>query len=551
MAASSQSAAATRDAPTLVTEGVDWWRQAVIYQVYPRSFADANGDGIGDLPGILARLDALEQLGVDAIWLSPFYVSPQKDAGYDVADYCDVDPAFGTLADFDALVRAAHARGMRLIVDVVPNHSSDQHPWFQAALAAQPGSAERARYVFEDGRGPGGDEPPNNWPSHFGGPAWTRVVEADGSRGQWYLHLFDSSQPDFDWRNADVQAEFLRVLRFWLDRGVDGFRIDVASSLVKAAGLPDITPEDPTPYEGQPEVHDVFRDWRALLEEYGNDRILVAEAWIKPLERRADWVRPDEMHQAFNDLFDQWDAGVLRGVITSTIDAFTPVGAPATWVLSNHDSTRHATRLSYLHAQPPGGVGPRSTGLPALEDGVRRARAAAMMMLALPGSAYLYQGEELGLPEVVDLPDDARQDPTWFRTQGEQYGRDGCRVPIPWESAAPSYGFGPGHKSWLPQPAIWSELARDRQQQDPGSTLSLYRRALGLRRDLGLGGGGLEWLAGFAPDVLAFRNGDVVVLSNTGTAPVPLPAGDVLLASAAEVDGDRMLAPDTTVWMTA
>ncbi len=527
----------------------DWWRDAVIYQVYPRSFADADGDGIGDIPGIIARLDALEELGIDAIWLSPFYVSPQRDAGYDVADYCDVDPMFGTLADFDGLLDAAHARGIRIVIDIVPNHSSDQHPWFQSALAAKPGSAERDRYLFVEGRGPGGDEPPNNWPSGFGGPAWTRVTESDGSLGQWYLHLFDSTQPDFNWRNQEVQDEFLRVLRFWLDRGIDGFRVDVASSLVKARGLPDITEDDPAPMDAQPEVHDVYRQWRALLEEYGDDRILVAEAWIKPLTHRADWVRPDEMHQAFNDLFDQWDAEGLREVISLTLAAFTPVGAPSTWVVSNHDSVRQATRLSYLHEQPFGGVGPRSTGLPRLEDGIRRARAMAMMMLALPGSAYLYQGEELGLPEAVDLPDDVRQDPTWFRTRGEQYGRDGCRVPIPWESAAPSYGFGPGEKSWLPQPAVWAELARDRQQDDPASTLTMYRRALELRRSLGLGSGGLEWLDGYAPHVLAYRNGDVVVLSNTGTEPVPLPAGAVLLVSAADAGGGRMLAPDTTVWM--
>ncbi|MGH3704184.1 MAG: glycoside hydrolase family 13 protein [Agromyces sp.] len=530
--------------------GDEWWRTAVIYQVYPRSFADSDGDGIGDLPGITARLDALGELGVDAVWLSPFYPSPQRDGGYDVADYCDVDPRFGTLADFDDLLGAAHARGMRVIADIVPNHSSDRHPWFQAALASPPGSVERGRYLFRDGRGEGGAEPPNNWRSHFGGSAWTRVLEADGAPGQWYLHLFDSSQPDFDWSSDEVRAEFRRILRFWLDRGIDGFRVDVASSLVKADGLPDLDPtadESLAPYTGQPGVHEVFRDWRALLDEYDGDRVLVAEAWIKPLTRRAEWVRPDEMHQAFNDLFDDWHAPTLHGIIDDTLAAFSAVGAPSTWVASNHDSTRHATRLSLTGPQRPGGIGPSSTGVPAYDDALPRARALALLTLSLPGSAYLYQGEELGLPEVTDIPDEARQDPTFFRTKGEQYGRDGCRVPLPWEADAPSYGFGPGEASWLPQPEIWARLARDRQQGVADSTLTLYRRAIELRRSRTLGGGDLEWLPGYPSHVLAFRNGSTTVLVNMGTESVPLPAGELLLSSTAL--HDHSLSPDTAVWM--
>lgn len=527
----------------------DWWRTAVIYQVYPRSFADSDGDGVGDLRGITSRLDALEELGVDAVWLSPFYRSPQRDGGYDVEDYCDVDPLFGTLQDFDELVRAVHGRGMRIIVDLVPNHSSSDHPWFRSALAAPQGSAERARYLFRDGRGPAGDEPPNGWQSHFGGPAWTRVPEREDGEdaAQWYLHLFDSSQPDFDWRNADVQDEFVRVLRFWLDRGIDGFRVDVASSLVKAEGLPDATEADPAPWEAQPEVHDIFRTWRSVLEEYGDDRILVAEAWIDPLERRADWVRPDEMHQAFNDLFDEWDSITLRRVISDTIEAFAQVGAPATWVLSNHDSVRHATRLMLGFPRPSGGVGPRTPGLPDPVRGHRRARAAAAMMLALPGAVYLYQGEELGLPEVIDLPDDARRDPTWFRTSGAQYGRDGCRVPLPWEADAPSYGFGPGDESWLPQPPEWAGLARDQQRGEPASMLSLYRKLIEARRRHSLAAGTLEWLDGLPSSVLAFRNGQVSVFANTGDSVVTVPAGHVLLSSDHVENG--LLAPDTTVWM--
>ncbi|GAA4384154.1 glycoside hydrolase family 13 protein [Agromyces bauzanensis] len=558
----------------------EWWRTAAIYQIYPRSFADANGDGMGDLAGITSRLGDLQELGIDAIWLSPFFTSPQRDAGYDVADYCDVDPRFGTLADFDAMLAEAHAYGIRVIIDLVPNHSSDRHEWFRAALAAAPGSPERARYLFRDGLGPYGDVPPNNWESVFGGPAWTRVTEPDGTPGQWYLHLFDSSQPDFDWTNEEVRAEFRRILRFWLDRGVDGFRVDVAHGLVKADGLPDWTPPadagsmggaggtaasgvtlepeisdepgDHAPYWGQEGVHEIYRDWRALLDEYPGERILAAEAWVDPLPRVAKWVRPDEMHQAFNFAYLEtpWDAAALRQVIDASLDAFGEVGAPSTWVLSNHDVVRHATRLSVTEANPQGhGLGPRSKGLPSYERGLRRARAATALMLALPGSSYLYQGEELGLPEVIHLPDDARQDPTWFRTGGERYGRDGCRVPLPWEADAPNYGFGPAGDPWLPQPEQWGELARDRQRGVPGSTLSLYRDALQLRREHSLGAGVLAWLPGFGDTVVAFRNGDVVVVANTGSSSIELPEGDVLLTSA-ELEG-RTLSADTAAWLRA
>ncbi|MFF2493856.1 glycoside hydrolase family 13 protein [Agromyces sp. NPDC058064] len=559
----------------------EWWRTAAIYQIYPRSFADANGDGMGDLAGISARLDDLAELGIDAIWLSPFYTSPQRDAGYDVADYCDIDPLFGTLADFDGMVAAAHARDIRVIVDLVPNHSSDQHDWFQAALAAPAGSAERARYLFRDGRGEGGELPPNNWESVFGGPAWTRVTEPDGTPGQWFLHLFDSSQPDFDWTNEEVREEFRRILRFWLDRGVDGFRVDVAHGMIKAEGLPDWTPPaeggsmggaggvgeagvplepaisdepgDGAPYWGQDGVHEIYRDWRALLDTYPGERILAAEAWVDPLPRVAKWVRPDEMHQAFNFAYLEtpWKADALRRVIDDSIDAFAAVGAPSTWVLSNHDVVRHATRLALTEPNPQGhGVGPRTPGLGDPATGLRRARAATALMLALPGSAYLYQGEELGLPEVIDLPDDARQDPTWFRTNGERYGRDGCRVPLPWTASAPSYGFGPTDAAWLPQPASWASFARDAQRGVEGSTLSLYQALLAGRRAHGLASGSLEWLAGPAPEVLSFRNGDVVVVANTGSAPVALPAGEVLLASGPLGEASA-LPGDTTVWLRA
>ncbi|NQX04677.1 glycoside hydrolase family 13 protein [Rathayibacter sp. VKM Ac-2856] len=548
--------------------GAEWWRTAVIYQIYPRSFADADGDGIGDLPGITSRLDSLAELGIDAIWLSPFMTSPQKDAGYDVADYCDVDPLFGTLADFDAMLARAHALGIRVIVDLVPNHSSSAHRWFQAALAAPAGSEERGRYLFRDGRGESGELPPNNWESVFGGPAWTRVTEPDGTPGQWYLHLFDTSQPDFDWTNEWVRERFREVLRFWLDRGVDGFRVDVAHGMIKAEGLPDYTPPadsgsmggvapgddaEPVtaPYWAQDGVHEIYRDWHELLAEYPADRVLCAEAWVQPLSKLARWVRPDEMHQAFNFAYLEtpWAGPALRDIIDSSLSSFAAVGAPSTWVLSNHDVVRHASRLALTADNPQGyGIGPRTPGLPDPVLGLRRARAATALMLALPGSAYVYQGEELGLPEAIDLPDAARQDPTWFRTHGERYGRDGCRVPLPWQADAPAYGFSESGDSWLPQPGDWTPFARDSQRGVEGSTLELYRGLLAVRRAEDLGSGSIEWLEGYPEEVVAFRNGDVTVIANTGSAPVELPpVGTVVLAS--EELHEPALPGDTTVWL--
>jgi len=553
--------------------GSEWWRTAVIYQIYPRSFADANGDGMGDLIGITNRLPALRALGIDAIWLSPFYTSPQNDAGYDVADYCDVDPLFGTLDDFDTLQHTAHELGIRVIVDLVPNHSSSEHPWFKAALAAAEGSEERAHYIFRDGQGEHGDLPPNNWDSVFGGNAWTRVTNPDGTPGQWYLHLFDTTQPDFDWDNEWVKAQFRDVLRFWLDRGADGFRVDVAHGMIKATGLPDYTPpvaggggapasalepgisaETPltAPYWAQDGVHEIYRDWHQVLAAYPGDRVLAAEAWVDPLSQMAKWVRPDEMHQAFNFAYLEtpWNAPQLKSVIDESLEAFGNVGAPSTWVLSNHDVVRHASRLALNHENLQGhGIGPTTPDLPDSVIGLHRARAASALMLALPGSSYLYQGEELGLPEVIHLPDSAREDPTWFRTNGERYGRDGCRVPLPWEAAAPSYGFGPSAESWLPQPDEWAGLARDAQVGVAGSTLELYTLALGLRREHALGLGSVEWLDGHADEIVALRNGAVTVVANTGAASVPLPAGELLLASG-PLPGNT-LPGDTTVWLRA
>ncbi|MFJ4415025.1 glycoside hydrolase family 13 protein [Streptomyces sp. NPDC088925] len=545
--------------PATPAPGADWWREAVIYQVYPRSFADANGDGMGDLAGVRAHLPHLRDLGVDAVWLSPFYASPQADAGYDVADYRAVDPMFGDLHDADGLLREAHALGLRVIVDLVPNHSSDQHEWFKRALAEGPGSPLRERYHFRAGRGENGELPPNDWESVFGGPAWTRTAD-----GAWYLHLFAPEQPDFNWEHPAVHDEFRSVLRFWLDMGVDGFRIDVAHGLVKAPGLPDVGGAEQvkllgngaTPYFDQDGVHEIYRSWRRVLDEYDGARVFVAEAWTPTVERTAQYVRPDELHQAFNFqyLSTDWSAPALREVIDRTLAAMRPVGAPATWVLSNHDVTRHTTRFG----NPPGlGTQLRTPGDRAL--GLRRARAATLLMLGLPGSAYLYQGEELGLPDVVDLPDEVRQDPSYFRAAGQDGFRDGCRVPLPWTREGSSYGFGSGG-SWLPQPAEWGGLSVEAQTGAAGSTLEFYRAALALRRAQPALGAGTEvtWLD--APEgVLALRREaadgrPVVVTAHTGSAPVTVPSpGEALLSSGdtlpvADEAGNVVLAPDTTVW---
>ena len=547
--------------------GHEWWRHAVIYQIYPRSWSDADGDGLGDLPGITARLPYLQQLGVDAVWLSPFYPSPQHDAGYDVADYRDVDPRFGVLADADAMIAKAHELGLRVIVDIVPNHSSSEHAWFEEALASDRGSAARARYLFRDGTGDGGAETPNNWQSTFGGSAWERVAD-----GQWYLHLFDVSQPDFDWTNPEVGEEMERTLRFWMDKGADGFRIDVAHGLVKKAGLPDAPPmrhelagrTSDMPMWDQPGVHDVYRRWRTVTDSYAvagadADRILCGEAWVTPAEALALYVRPDELHQSFNFgfLMTSWIAGELRASITDALEVVAPYGAAQTWVLSNHDVVRHASRLGF--PPRPGPVHVAGIGIgdpqPDAVAGLRRARAATTLMLALPGSAYLYQGEELGLPEATELPDDVRQDPAWERSKHTNRGRDGCRVPFPWERDAPSFGFGPGDKPWLPQPEVYGELAVDRQTGQEGSTLELYRELLKLRREHDLGLGTLTWVDGLPDHVLGFdltsAQGVVRVLTNTGGPLLPLPADAEVLVSSVPA-GESLsdgLPSDATVWL--
>ncbi|MGP1674575.1 MAG: glycoside hydrolase family 13 protein [Candidatus Limnocylindrales bacterium] len=544
-----------------------WWRDAVVYQLYIRSFADGDGDGTGDIAGMRSRLPYLRDLGVDAVWINPWFPSPMVDGGYDVADYRAIDPLCGSLADADAFIADAHALGLRVLLDIVPNHTSNAHPWFAAALAAGPGSPERLRYLFREGRGAGGDEPPTDWESVFGGPAWTRVTEPDGRPGQWYLHLFAPEQPDLDWSHPEVRAEFESILRFWFDRGADGFRIDVAHGLVKDPSFPNLGPRRhghalaeerrDHPYWDLDGVHDIYRSWRAIADAYG-DRAFVAEVFVADAERLARFVRPDELHTAFDFRLLQagWDAGRLREAIDHNLSALAGVGAPATWVLSNHDQVRHVTRLGRPSATEPLRVAPAGEGRRAPEPtdlalGWRRARAALLLMLALPGCVYLYQGEELGLEEVEDLPEPLLQDPVWERSGHMIRGRDGCRVPLPWSGAAPPFGFGPaGSVPWLPQPGAWRERTAEAQTGDPGSFLELYRKALRLRRGHpGFRGHGITWLPA-APSVLQFdRPGGLEVVINIGTRSIELPTERPIMLASSTLSDDGSLPSDTAVWL--
>jgi alpha-glucosidase len=543
----------------------NWWRGAVIYQVYPRSFADSNGDGTGDLAGVRARLAYLADLGVDAVWITPWYPSPMADGGYDVADYRDIDPVFGTLAEAEKLISEALDLGIRTVIDIVPNHVSAAHPWFREALAAGPGSPARDRFWFRPGRGEHGELPPNNWPSQFGGPAWTRTTDPDGTPGDWFLNLFDSEQPDLNWNHPDVRAEHEDVLRFWFDRGAGGVRIDSAALVTKDPALPDLPdlphaapggqPDAavPHPYVDRDDLHDIYRGWRRVADSYPGARILVGEVWMPDAERFARYLRPDEMHTAFN--FDflscPWEPERLRASINTTLAAHRPVGAPATWVLCNHDVTRTVTR--YGRADTGFDFATKAFGTPTdLELGTRRARAAALLTLALPGSVYLYQGEELGLPEVEDIPADRLQDPMYLRSGGTDPGRDGCRVPLPWSGSTPPYGFSPDGSAapWLPQPPDWAPRTADAQAADPASMLSLYRAALRLRRaEPALGDGPVSWQPGAAPGVLAFHRGAAFAcVVNLSPDPVALPPHTTVLLASGPLREGR-LPQDTAVWL--
>ncbi len=548
------------------SDDATWWRRAVVYQIYPRSFADGSGDGVGDIAGIRAHLGHLSDLGVDAIWINPWYPSPMKDAGYDVSDYRDIEPVFGTLAEAEALLAEAHAAGMRVFLDIVPNHTSDKHRWFVEALAAAPGSPERARFYFREGRGEHGELPPNDWQSEFGGPAWTRVTEADGTAGQWYLRLFAPEQPDVNWDHPDIVREFDETLRFWFDRGVDGFRIDVAHGLVKDAGLrdiagmpfplPDDTPEGlDHPHWDQPGVHEIFRHWREIADSYEEPRAYCGEIWVGRDHRLTAYLRPDELHTAFNfnHLMCPWLPGALRQSIDATIASHAAVGAPPTWVLGNHDVCRPVSRFARPQELTVDGDRFLShfVDRPAdLAAGRRRARAAALLSLALPGGAYIYQGEELGLPEVEDIPLEAMQDPMVVGTNYENLGRDGCRVPLPWTRHGASAGFSPEGSAapWLPQPKGWGDLSAEAQEGDVASTLEMYRDALHVRRHhQALGDGTLTWIDG-GPAVLAFRREPgFECWVNLGANPVPLPRGE-LLAASADVTGG-VIPTDAAVWL--
>ena len=543
-----------------------WWRDAVTYQIYIRSFADGNGDGKGDIQGIRSRLEYLKNLGIDAIWITPWYPSPQKDHGYDVADYLDIEPDYGTLSEAELMINEAHQLGIKVIIDIVPNHSSDQHKWFIEAVNSDPGSKARDRYIFRDGRGNHGEIPPNNWHSVFGGSAWQRIIEKDGRPGQWYLHLFAVEQPDFNWDNQDVHEYFEKVLRFWLDRGVDGFRIDVAHGMVKAPGLPDIEENLSSemlaarrlPFWDQDGVHEIYRNWRRILNSYPGDRMAVAEAWVSPASRIALYLRPDELANSFNFDFltSIWDIQDLKRNIDLSLQAIQSVGAPASWVFNNHDVVRSVDRFA-LGLRP--GVGETTfdrlgdVSKLNLEIGIRRARSGALLMLALPGGAYIYQGEELALPEVRDIPEDRLEDPRWFLSEKTDKGRDGCRVPLPWSAnESGSFGFSINvrlgkENSWLPQPNWWGNYSAENQEHDPNSTLNLYRKALEIRKtEIGLGDGELEWF-NMSDQVLAFkRPGNFACIVNFGEA-FKIPNGEVLIASTPIKDG--ILPEDGALWM--
>ncbi len=524
--------------PDPSTADQPWWTTCVAYQIYPRSFCDTSGNGIGDLAGIRAHLDHLSWLGVDAIWLSPFFTSPMADAGYDVADFCDVDPLFGDLEAFDQLLADAHERGLKVIIDWVPNHTSIEHPWFVESRSSR-NSATRDWYVWRD-PGPAG-EPPNNWTESLTfGSAWT----ADDTTGQAYLHCFLPEQPDLNWDNPEVEAAMHDTLRFWLDRGVDGFRMDVVHLIGKDPELADVAPElvglPQVVLNNRPETHERLRRIRSLIDAYPGDRMAIGEIYLLDTAQVAShYGSNDELHLCFNfgPLFAKFDAASWRTVVDDTISSLDPIGAWPTWVLSNHDNPRHATR--YGTGQDP-------------SDAAARARAAAVLLLTLRGTPFLFAGEELGMTDAV-VPDDRRHDPA---------GRDGCRAPIPWD-ASPNHGWVT-ETPWLPWPPDANVRNVDTLRGNPTSILWLYRELLALRRSRpALRIGDMDRLDVHA-DVLAFRRGSgadaLTVLVNMGAQHLDLdldldldpnlravdlapPGSLTLLCSSGEGVGDPALPP--------
>ena len=555
-----------------ITTEADWWRSAVIYQVYPKSWADSDGDGFGDMAGIRGGLPYLARLGVDAVWFSPWYPSPQVDGGYDVADFRGIDPMFGTVADVELVPTpttwASRSSSTSSRTTPPTGMRSSRRRGHRAGV---PGLG--AVYCV---RGAGdGSSPPNDWRSVFGGPAWDPVLDRAGQpSGWWYLHLFDSAQPDLNWGHPDVRADFVETLRFWFDRGIDGFRIDVAAGLVKAAGYPHSGENDgprltlaealALPQWDQPDVHEIWREWRRVADAYSPPKAFVGEVWVGSDLSLAQYIRSDELHTAFNFNFLKcpWDAAEMRTIIDASLGTAGSVGAPTTWVLENHDVPRVTTKYAIEATgtrMPEFNTAPVPDVLADHARGLARARAALVFMLGLPGSAYIYQGQELGLEEVVDLPADRRQDPAFHRTAGLEGYRDGCRVPIPWAIEGPSFGFSPNGSSWLPMPEHWGALSVEAQTGDPGSMLELTRRMLRMRRsEPALGDGDMTWVSAPGDSCLVLRRpaGEhephVLVAMNLGEAPALVPAAEVLASSSGALEPTQegiRLPPDTAAWL--
>lgn len=533
----------------------EWWKTACIYQIYPRSFNDTTGNGLGDLNGITAKVKYLDSLGIDAVWLSPFFPSHLYDGGYDVDDYMNVDSRLGTLEDFDNLVKELHSHGIKIYVDIVANHTSIHHKWFEEAIKAEPNSVERNRYIFRDGKGKNGELPPNDWPSHFGPEAWTRIVEPNGKLGQWYYHMFAPQQPDLNWANPEVREHFKTILKFWGDRGVDGFRVDVAHGMSKDLtepfkSKPTLSPmmED-DPIFDRDENHVIFREWRKLFNSYTPSLSAVAEANAEKASRRILYAREDELGQAFNfDLLKSpWDAEHMFNVIDANTNLAKEYGTASTWVLSNHDKVRHVSRYAL-----PNGTDYKAwlmtdgqSPMPDYLVGTARAKAATMLMLALPGSAYIYQGEELGLREVANIDTGLLQDPVWTNSKNKFKGRDGCRVPIPWDGSK-NFGFTKGEPH-LPMPEWFKNFAVEALELSPKSFLNFYRTAIKLRRKLTIDDS-FKWIENPDRNILHFaRSKKWHSFTNLNSEPVAIPKCREVIMSSGPVNG-KFVPANTTIW---